>query len=103
MYFSDIVVGATITNGEFLSNGLNNGNGIVVATNTKNYKFYKVNFNYPLKLTDFNTIGLSKNGLITIPLNNNRLINAWVDNIKFDNSSGETSFTLISDGNTIYR
>ena len=103
LYFSDIVVGATITNGEFLSNGLNNGNGIVVATNTKNYKFYKVNFNYPLKLTDFNTIGLSKNGLITIPLNNNRLINAWVDNIKFDNSSGETSFTLISDGNTIYR
>jgi hypothetical protein len=87
----------------FTSNGLNNGNGVVLATNNKNYKCYKVNYKYPIKLADFKTIGQSKNGLIIIPLQNNRSIRAWVENVKFDNSSGDTTFTLISDGNTIYR
>ena len=88
--------------GYFTSNGANNGNGVVLASNPNNYKCYKVNLKYPIKLTDFKAIGNSKNGLISIPLHNNRSIKGWVDNIKFDNSSGETSYTLISDGNTIY-
>lgn len=90
------------TNTYFTSNGANNGNGVVLASNPNNYKCYKVNLKYPIKLTDFKAIGNSKNGLISIPLHNNRSIKGWVDNIKFDNSSGETSYTLISDGNTIY-
>jgi len=91
-------------NDTFLScNGINTGGGTVLASNSGVFKCYKVNFNYPITLADFQTIGNSKNGLISIPLHNNRSIQGWVDNIKFDNSSGETTFTLISDGNTVYR
>ena len=58
----------------FTSNGVNNANGIVLASNPNNYKCFKVNIKYPIKLSDFKAIGNSKNGLISIPLHNNRSI-----------------------------
>lgn len=81
----------------------NGGQQTVIISNPERYKCVKVNVTYPLTLADYTTIRDSKNGLISIPLQNNKVIRGWVETIKFDTISGETSITLTSDGNTVSR
>jgi hypothetical protein len=87
----------------FSCSGIDIGTSIVVANNPKQFKSIKVTFNYPLTLEEYNTIRASKSGLISVPLPDNRSVRGWVENVKFEHISGETSFSLITDGNTIYR
>lgn len=87
----------------FTCSGIDIGTSTVVANNTKQYKALRLAFKYPLTLDEYNTIRASKSGLIYVPLNNNRSVRGWVENVKFEHISGETSFSLITDGNTIYR
>lgn len=87
----------------FVSNGSDIGGGTLSPANTDEYKCVKMNFSYPLTLQDYMTIRASKEGLIKVPITSNTAINGWVESLKFDHSSGEATFELISDGNTIYR
>ena len=87
----------------FTCSGIDIGTSTVVANNTKQYKALRLAFKYPITLEDYNTIRASKSGLISVPLNNNRSVRGWVENVKFEHISGETTFSLITDGNTVYR
>jgi hypothetical protein len=88
----------------FICSGKDNGGQqLVITSNPERYKAIKVNMSYPLTLADYISIRDSKNGLISIPLQDNRTIRGWVETIKFDTISGETSITLTSDGNTVSR
>ena len=87
----------------FSTNGGEDAAGIVVSNNSEAYKCVKVDFKYPLTLSEYQTIRASKSGIIEVPLLNNKSIRGWIENVKFDHYGGETSFSLISDGNTIYR
>lgn len=87
----------------FMSNGIDIGGGTLTVSNPNEYKCVKMNFNYPMTLEDYIAIRGSKEGLIKVPITSNTAINGWVENLKFDHSSGEATFELISDGNTIYR
>lgn len=90
--------------GSFFScNGIDIGGGTLTVSNPNEYKCVKMNFTYPLTLEDYLSIRSSKEGLIKVPITSNTAINGWVENLKFDHSSGEATFELISDGNTIYR
>ena len=88
---------------QFTCSGIDIGTSVVVANNTKQYKALRLGFKYPLTLEDYNTIRASKSGLISVPLPDNRSVRGWVENVKFEHISGETTFSLITDGNTVYR
>jgi hypothetical protein len=87
----------------FTCSGIDIGTSVVVANNTNQYKSLRLSFKYPLTLAEYNTIRASKSGLISVPLPDNKSVRGWVENVKFEHISGETSFSLITDGNTIYR
>lgn len=90
-------------NSYFTSNGVDIGGGTLTPANPEQFKAVKVAFTYPVTLADYFTIRQSKEGLIKVPISSTKAINGWVENLKFDHSSGEASFNLISDGSTIYR
>ena len=87
----------------FTCSGIDIGTSTVVANNTKQYKALRMAFKYPLTLDQYNAIRASKSGLISVPLPGNRSVRGWVETVKFEHISGETSFSLITDGNTVYR
>lgn len=87
----------------FMSNGINIGGGTLTPADPEQYKSVKIKCSYPITLADYFTIRESKEGLIKVPISSTKAINGWVENIKFDHSSGEATFELVSDGNTIYR
>ena len=88
---------------KFRCDAIDEGGGILSVVNPEGYKCVKVDFKYPLTLSDYQGIRASKSGIIEVPLLNNKSIRGWIENVKFDHYGGETSFSLISDGNTIYR
>lgn len=87
----------------FSCNGINIGGGTLTPADPNQYKSVKIKCQYPITLADYFLIRQSKEGLINIPISSTNAINGWVENVKFDHSSGEATFELISDGNTIYR
>lgn len=87
----------------FMSNGIDIGGGTLTPADPEQYKSVKIKCSYPITLADYFTIRASKEGLIKVPISSTKAINGWVENIKFDHSSGEATFELVSDGNTIYR
>lgn len=87
----------------YSSTGGTDNTGIIVSSNTNAFKCIKIDFKYPLLLSDYQSIRESKSGIIKVPLQGTRSISGWIDNIKYDHNSGETQFSLITDGNTIYR
>lgn len=89
--------------GYFECTGINTGGGSVIPSSPNSYKSMKINFNYPLTMNDYENLRNSKQGMISINVGNNRSIRGWIENIKFQHNSGLTQFTLITDGNTIYR
>jgi hypothetical protein len=92
-----------LANSFFMSNGIDIGGGTLTPADPEQYKCVKVQYSYPITLADYLLIRSSKEGLIKVPISSTKAINGWVENIKFDHSSGEASFQLISDGSTIYR
>lgn len=95
----------TITdqNGYFMCDNILTGGGVVSPADPTAYKSLKIDFEYPLNLDQYNQLILSKQGLIQVPINDTQKLNGWVQNVKFDHNSGMTKFSLITDGNTIYR
>jgi hypothetical protein len=91
------------TGSYFMSNGIDIGGGTLTPADPEQYKSVKIKCSYPITLADYFTIRESKEGLIKVPISSTKAINGWVENIKFDHSSGEATFELVSDGNTIYR
>lgn len=91
----------TVKNGYWGCDGINTGGGSVMPSNPDTYKSLKLEFEYPLDLTEYQQILSSKQGMIQIPIDQNKFVNGWIQNIRFEHNSGETKFTLISDGNTV--
>lgn len=87
----------------FSTNGGQDASGIILNNNPEMYKCVKMEFKYPLTLAEYQTIRASKSGIIEVPLLENKSIRGWIENVKFDHYGGETSFSLITDGNTISR
>lgn len=87
----------------FESTGGIDPTGIVVRNDSNGYKCIKVDFKYPLTLAEYQSIRDSKSGIIKVPLHNNKSVRGWIETVKYDHYSGETTFSLITDGNTIYR
>jgi hypothetical protein len=83
--------------------GISTGGGQLMPSNSDDYKSLKLEFSYPIDLAEYQQIINSKQGLIRVPLDQNRYVNGWVDNVKFEHNSGETKFTLLTNGATIYR
>jgi len=88
---------------KFRCDAINLGGGVLSAVNSEAYKCVKMDFKYPMTLSDYQSIRASKSGIIEVPLLENKSIRGWIENVKFDHYGGETSFSLITDGNTIYR
>jgi len=88
---------------KFRCDAIDLGGGVLSAVNPEAYKCVKMDFKYPMTLSDYQSIRASKSGIIEVPLLNNESIRGWIENVKFDHYGGETSFSLITDGNTIYR
>jgi len=88
---------------KFRCDAINLGGGVLSAVNPEAYKCVKMDFKYPMTLSDYQSIRASKSGIIEVPLLNNQSIRGWIENVKFDHYGGETSFSLVTDGNTIYR
>lgn len=93
-----------LQNGSYFScDSVDQGGGNIAPVNPKNYKAILIQFNYPIRLLEYNKIRNSKTSLVKIPIDDSQTIYAWVKNLKFEHNSGETTFELITDGNTIYR
>ena len=92
-----------LKSGYFGCDGIDQGGGVLAPVDPKNYKAILVNFNYPIKLLDYNVLRNSKTSLVQLPIDDNQTIYAWVKSLKFEHNSGETTFELITDGNRIYR
>ena len=88
---------------KFRCDTINLGGGIIADVNPEMYKCVKMEFKYPLTLSEYQTIRSSKSGIIEVPLLDNESIRGWIESVKFDHYGGETSFSLITDGNTISR
>ena len=101
--FYNLNLGLLSSSTQFSCIGSDFGGGSVAAANPDAYKNMKLTFKYPLTLDDYNTIRASKSGLISVPLPDNRSVRGWVENVKFEHISGETTFSLVTDGNTVYR
>ena len=87
----------------FSCNGIDIGGGTLSESNPDNYKAMKIDFNYPLSLQEYLTIRGSKLGIIRIPVNDSEFVQGWIQNLKYNHFGGEAAFTLITDGNTVYR
>lgn len=85
----------------FACTGIDSGYMTIRVPAGNGYKALKINFKYPITLADYQTIRSSKSGLISVPLSGNRSIQGWVENVKFEHISGETTFSLVTDGDTI--
>lgn len=87
----------------FRCDAIDLGGGVLSVVNPEMYKCVKMEFKYPLTLSEYQSIRSSKSGIIEVPLLNNESIRGWIESVKFDHYGGETSFSLITDGNTISR
>ena len=89
--------------GYFRCDNIQTGGGVISPADPIQYKSLKLDFEYPLNLDLYRQLLGSKNGLVQVPINNLQKLNGWVQNVSFDHGSGMTKFSLITDGNTIYR
>lgn len=92
-----------LTDSYFSCSGINIGGGILSASSPYNYKAMKIDFKYPLSLQEYLTIRGSKTGIIRVPLLTGGFIQGWINNLKYNHFGGDATFTLITDGNTVYR
>jgi hypothetical protein len=87
----------------YICDGIDIGGGTLSASSPYNYKSMKIDFNYPLSLQEYLTIRGSKQGMVRVPINASEFVQGWIQNLKYNHLGGEAAFTLITDGNTVYR